>query len=102
MLNYFLNAILKLGLKDVGMNIRKIILTASGGPFRELDFSEFNTITKEEALNHPNWKMGKKITIDSATMMNKGFEMIEAHWLFQLDSDKIEIVLVRLIIKLLI
>ena len=74
-------------------NIRKIILTGSGGPFRTLDISDFHTITREEALKHPNWEMGNKITIDSATMMNKGFEMIEAHWLFQLHPNNIEIVI---------
>ena len=73
--------------------IRKIILTASGGPFRELDKSKFSSITVDQALNHPNWDMGKKISIDSATMMNKGFEMIEAHWLFDIKSDHIDIVI---------
>jgi 1-deoxy-D-xylulose-5-phosphate reductoisomerase len=72
--------------------IRKIILTASGGPFRELPKDDFSNITVKQALNHPNWKMGKKITIDSATMMNKGFEMIEAFWLFNIEPKNIEIV----------
>ena len=72
--------------------IRKIILTASGGPFRKLSIDDFSNITVKQALNHPNWKMGKKITIDSATMMNKGFEMIEAFWLFNINSKNIEIV----------
>ena len=72
--------------------IRKIILTASGGPFRTLSKDDFSNVTVAQALNHPNWEMGKKITIDSATMMNKGFEMIEAHWLFSIDSKNIEIV----------
>ena len=63
-------------------NIKKIILTGSGGPFREIQKKEFNNVTVEQALNHPNWKMGKKITIDSATMMNKGFEVIETFWFF--------------------
>ena len=72
--------------------IRKIILTASGGPFRTLSKNDFSKITVQQALNHPNWKMGDKITIDSATMMNKGFEMIEAFWLFNIDSKNIEIV----------
>ena len=72
--------------------IRKIILTASGGPFRKLPKDDFYNITVKQALNHPNWKMGKKITIDSATMMNKGFEMIEAFWLFNIDPENIEIV----------
>jgi 1-deoxy-D-xylulose-5-phosphate reductoisomerase len=73
--------------------VEKLILTASGGPFREKDKSFFETATVDEALNHPNWKMGSKITIDSATMMNKGLEVIEAHWLFGLPADKIEVVI---------
>jgi len=73
--------------------VEKIILTASGGPFRNKDKSFFETATVDEALNHPNWKMGSKITIDSATMMNKGLEVIEAQWLFGLPSDKIEVVI---------
>ena len=72
--------------------IRKIILTASGGPFRKLSKSKFESITVEQALSHPNWEMGRKISIDSATMMNKGFEMIEAFWLFNIDIRNIEIV----------
>jgi len=73
-------------------NIRKIILTASGGPFRSLEAHKFLDITVKQALNHPNWDMGPKITIDSATMMNKGFEMIEAYWLFNINAKNIEIV----------
>ena len=73
--------------------IRKIILTASGGPFRKMPKEEFSQVTVSQALNHPNWKMGKKISIDSATMMNKGFEMIEAYWLFGINCDDIEIVI---------
>lgn len=73
--------------------VEKLILTASGGPFRDKDKSFFKTATIDEALNHPNWKMGSKITIDSATMMNKGLEVIEAHWLFGLPQDKIEVVI---------
>ena len=73
-------------------NIRKIILTASGGPFRTLEAHKFSDITVKQALNHPNWDMGPKITIDSATMMNKGFEMIEAYWLFNINAKNIEIV----------
>ena len=73
-------------------DIKKLILTASGGPFRELDVNKFSNITVEEALNHPNWAMGNKITIDSATMMNKGFEVIETFWLFNIDYEKIDIV----------
>ena len=72
--------------------MRSIILTASGGPFRELDHSEFKNITVEQALNHPNWDMGRKITIDSATLMNKGLEVIEARWLFNCKPDKIRVV----------
>jgi 1-deoxy-D-xylulose-5-phosphate reductoisomerase len=73
--------------------VEKLILTASGGPFRDKDKSFFETATVDEALNHPNWKMGSKITIDSATMMNKGLEVIEAHWLFGLPAEKIEVVI---------
>ena len=72
--------------------IRKIILTGSGGPFRTRDLSSFENINISEALAHPNWEMGRKITIDSATMMNKGLEVIEAKWLFDLPPDKIDIV----------
>ncbi|MBI3189759.1 MAG: 1-deoxy-D-xylulose-5-phosphate reductoisomerase [Ignavibacteriales bacterium] len=74
-------------------NISRLILTASGGPFFHLDKSEFGTITVEAALKHPNWNMGSKITIDSATMMNKGLEVIEAHYLFNLPPGKIEVVI---------
>lgn len=70
---------------------RKIYLTASGGPFRNFSKDEMNDVTPEMALKHPNWDMGKKVTIDSASMMNKGFEMIEAHWLFDCPPEKIEI-----------
>jgi 1-deoxy-D-xylulose-5-phosphate reductoisomerase len=73
--------------------VEKLILTASGGPFLNKDKSFFENATVEEALNHPNWKMGSKITIDSATMMNKGLEVIEAHWLFGLPVGKIEVVI---------
>ncbi len=73
--------------------VEKLILTASGGPFREMDKEQFSRVTVEDALNHPNWKMGNKITIDSATMMNKGLEVIEAHWLFNLPKEKIEVVI---------
>lgn len=72
--------------------INKIILTASGGPFRTLPKEKLPLVTKADALNHPNWKMGAKITIDSATMMNKGFEVIEAKWLFDVDADRILVV----------
>ena len=73
--------------------VKKIILTGSGGPFRSRSIDTFSSIKKEDALNHPNWEMGNKITIDSATMMNKGLEVIEAHWLFGMSDDKIEIVI---------
>lgn len=72
--------------------IDKLILTASGGPFLDLDKEKLSTVTVDQALAHPNWKMGSKITIDSATMMNKGLEVIEAHWLFGLPKEKIEVV----------
>ncbi|MEG8947784.1 1-deoxy-D-xylulose-5-phosphate reductoisomerase [Rosettibacter firmus] len=72
-------------------DINKIILTASGGPFLNKSKEEFVNVTIEEALQHPNWKMGNKITIDSATMMNKGLEVIEAFWLFGLSKDQIDI-----------
>ena len=72
--------------------IEKIILTASGGPFRGKDLEFLKTATKENALKHPNWEMGAKITIDSATMMNKGLEAIEARWLFGLNPNQIEVV----------
>ena len=72
--------------------IEKILLTASGGPFREKSLEELACVTKEQALKHPNWHMGAKITIDSASMMNKGFEMIEAKWLFGVLPEQIQIV----------
>ena len=74
-------------------DVRRIILTGSGGPFRTRDLATFDDIKPEEALKHPNWSMGNKITIDSATMMNKGLEVIEARWLFELPADKIDIVI---------
>ena len=80
-------------LGEKNSEINKLILTGSGGPFRTRDISEFSKIKKEEALKHPNWSMGNKITIDSATMMNKGLELIEAYWLFNLDIEKISIVI---------
>ena len=73
--------------------INKLILTGSGGPFRSLPISKFKNITKNQALKHPNWEMGSKITIDSATMMNKGFEIIEAYWLFDLPVNKIKVII---------
>lgn len=72
--------------------IEKIILTASGGPFRKYTREQLATVTRAQALKHPNWSMGAKITIDSATMMNKGFEVIEAKWLFGVSTEKIEVV----------
>ena len=74
-------------------DVNKIILTGSGGPFRTRDIDTFAEITPQEALKHPNWDMGNKITIDSATMMNKGLEIIEAYWLFDILVDKIEVVI---------
>ncbi len=72
--------------------IEKLILTASGGPFRKFSLDEMKNVTAAQALRHPNWDMGAKITIDSASMMNKGFEVIEAKWLFDVDADKIQVV----------
>lgn len=74
-------------------DIEEILLTASGGPFRTLSIDEFRNVTVEQALNHPNWSMGKKITVDSATMMNKGLEVIEARWLFDMPVSKIRVVI---------
>jgi 1-deoxy-D-xylulose-5-phosphate reductoisomerase len=74
-------------------NVNKIILTASGGPFFNYKTSELKKVTLSQALKHPNWKMGKKITIDSASMMNKGLEVIEAKWLFDLEINKIEVLI---------
>jgi 1-deoxy-D-xylulose-5-phosphate reductoisomerase len=74
-------------------HISRLILTASGGPLLHTPSDSFSEVTVEQALNHPNWKMGKKITIDSATLMNKGLEVIEAHWLFHLPPEKIEVVI---------
>ena len=76
-------------------NIESLIITASGGSFRDKTRNELKNVTVKEALNHPNWSMGATITIDSATMMNKGLEVIEAHWLFQIPYEKIEVVLHR-------
>ncbi len=73
-------------------SIRRIILTASGGPFFRLDRDNLSNVTPDDALRHPNWEMGKKITIDSATMMNKGLEVIEARWLFGVDTGRIDII----------
>jgi 1-deoxy-D-xylulose-5-phosphate reductoisomerase len=76
---------------DQRESIEKIILTASGGPFRALSLAEMETVTPAQAVKHPNWSMGAKISVDSATMMNKGLELIEAHHLFALPSERIEI-----------
>ncbi|SDW18475.1 1-deoxy-D-xylulose-5-phosphate reductoisomerase [Nitrosomonas communis] len=73
--------------------VRRILLTASGGPFRRLTLSNLDHVTPEQACAHPNWVMGRKISVDSATMMNKGLEVIEAHWLFDAASDKIQVVI---------
>ncbi len=73
-------------------NVSRLILTASGGPFRTMPRERLATVTKDDALRHPNWAMGAKITIDSATMMNKGFEMIEAKWLYGVSQERIDIV----------
>lgn len=77
---------------EVGNEIEKLLLTASGGPFLHKTLEELQYVTKAEALHHPNWSMGAKITIDSASMMNKGFEVIEAKWLFGVNPGKIEVV----------
>lgn len=74
-------------------SVAKLLLTASGGPFLNIPSESFSTLTVEEALNHPRWKMGNKITIDSSTLMNKGLEVIEAHWLFGLPGDRIQVVI---------
>jgi len=74
-------------------DLKRIMLTGSGGPFKDYTLEMLATVTPEEALQHPKWKMGKKITIDSATMMNKGLEAIEAKWLFDMDMDQIDIIL---------
>jgi 1-deoxy-D-xylulose-5-phosphate reductoisomerase len=72
--------------------VKRLILTASGGPFRTKSKAEIENATRAEALNHPNWKMGDKITIDSATLMNKGLEVIEAFWLFGFEADRISVI----------
>lgn len=77
---------------EIGNPIEKVILTASGGPFRTCSFEELKHVTKAQALKHPNWEMGAKITIDSASMMNKGFEVIEAKWLFGVKPEQIDVV----------
>ena len=74
------------------MGVKRVLLTASGGPFRHASLDELKSVTRAQALNHPNWVMGPKITIDSATMMNKGLEVIEAHWLFNALASQIDVV----------
>ncbi|RKU18828.1 1-deoxy-D-xylulose-5-phosphate reductoisomerase [Candidatus Poribacteria bacterium] len=83
------------GARDRQVDIHRLILTASGGPFRDTPKDELYKVTPQQALRHPNWDMGAKITIDSATMMNKGLEVIEAKWLFDIELDKIDIVIHR-------
>ncbi len=73
--------------------VRRLILTASGGPFRQTPLAQMAEATPEQALAHPNWRMGKRITIDSATLVNKGFEVIEAHWLFGIEPKRIDVVI---------
>jgi len=73
--------------------VRRILLTASGGPFRQSPMAVLASVTPDEACAHPNWRMGRKISVDSATMMNKGLEVIEAHWLFGIDAGAIEVVI---------
>lgn len=77
---------------EQGNKVEKLILTASGGPFRTWDIAQLDNVTKEQALKHPNWSMGAKITIDSASMMNKGFEVMEAKWLFGVEAEDIEVI----------
>lgn len=83
------------GARDKQSDIHRLLLTASGGPFRDTPKEQLFTVTPKQALRHPNWDMGAKITIDSATMMNKGLEVIEAKWLFDIEIEKIEIVVHR-------
>jgi 1-deoxy-D-xylulose-5-phosphate reductoisomerase len=78
--------------RNSNLDVRRIILTASGGPFRETPRKDFENISVEQALKHPTWNMGPKITIDSATLFNKGLEMIEAHWLFGVEMNRLEVI----------
>ncbi|MBM2813585.1 MAG: dxr [Ignavibacteria bacterium] len=87
------NAVLQCLIGEERKSVEKIILTASGGPFLKTSIEEFVNLTVSDALDHPNWSMGNKVTIDSATMMNKGFEIIEACWLFDYPSDKIDVLI---------
>jgi 1-deoxy-D-xylulose-5-phosphate reductoisomerase len=86
------SAILQCLVGESYSSIEKLILTASGGPFRETNAEDFEKITIQDALDHPNWSMGSKITIDSATMMNKGLELIEAKWLFEIEPNKLDVI----------
>ena len=85
------NAIFQV-LEDESKGVQRLILTASGGPFRETSLKNLNSVTREDALNHPVWSMGAKISIDSATLMNKGLELIEASWLFKRPSAEIDVI----------
>lgn len=87
------SAILQCLVGERMQDVEKLILTASGGPFRDTPAEHFTAITVQQALRHPNWAMGNKITIDSATLMNKGFEVIEARWLFGISTEKIDVVI---------
>ena len=78
---------------DEKQNVNKLILTASGGPFRGKSIDELSDVSPMQALNHPNWTMGRRITVDCATLMNKGFEVIEARWLFDMDISKIDVII---------
>jgi 1-deoxy-D-xylulose-5-phosphate reductoisomerase len=78
---------------DEKQNVNKLILTASGGPFRDKSIDELSDVSPMQALNHPNWTMGRRITVDCATLMNKGFEVIEARWLFDMDISKIDVII---------
>lgn len=86
------NAIFQCLKSEPERNVKRLILTASGGPFRQTPKEEFASITVDQALRHPTWKMGRKITIDSATLFNKGLEMIEARWLFDVGMDRIDVI----------
>ncbi|SAI71172.1 1-deoxy-D-xylulose 5-phosphate reductoisomerase [Bordetella ansorpii] len=77
---------------EPALGVRRLLLTASGGPFRRADPADLESVTPEQACAHPNWSMGRKISVDSATMLNKGLEVIEAHWLFAMPPDRIEVV----------
>jgi len=87
------NAILQCLIGEDSKYIEKLILTASGGPFRKVDIGDLQNVSLKDALNHPNWSMGSKITIDSATMMNKGLELIEAFWLFDINPSQLDVVI---------